>query len=342
MTKWYLFANLGSAEVRNGQVQKALALRSLLAERCAAAFRPIDVRKGPLSLLHILTGFSPQNVFCISLGQNGLRVFALIYALCCVLKGRQQRPVVVNFVVGGWLAQFAASRRWLLNFLQRVDTTFVETEGLAAELRALGVRTSVFPNFRMRLPGEAKSLSPDTIRLCFCSRIRRDKGPLLAIDLAERLNASGVSCSLDFYGVIETDISAEFSSRLRGQVIRYLGSYRSEAEAIDIMSRYDFSILPTSYPGECVPGAVIESFCAGTPAIVSDWRFMREIVDHRVTGIVARLEHFTDDAATELHAILRAGKYPEMSRACLGVADRLYSPAAATKILDDLPRLQQR
>jgi glycosyltransferase involved in cell wall biosynthesis len=341
MKKWYLFANFGTVEKRNGQIQKALALRTLLSQRFGADLVPVDLRARRLNLLEIAKGFRAAHTFCVSLGQNGIRAFAWVYLLCSKVYPRRWRPRIVYFVVGGWLPQFAASRPYLLRFLKELDTIFVEADGVAVELRKLGVQAQSFPNFRHRLFDRPKPAPGKPLRLCFCARIRHDKGPLLAIDMAEKLQSSGHPCILDFYGAIEPEIATEFQSRLRDGVISYRGSYESEDEAVAIMREYDFLLLPTSYHGECMPGALVEAFCAATPVIAADWRFMSEFVEHGTDGLVVALPQFAADAATEVVKVLREDKYAQLSRACLSRASHTYSEAAASSILDGLAHFQR-
>jgi glycosyltransferase involved in cell wall biosynthesis len=325
MPKWYMFANFGGADVRNGQVQKALALRTLFAKRLGADFTPVDLGTSRSNLRHVFANFRADNVYCVSLGRNGIRAFAFAYRLAARIAGRRRgRPKLYYFVVGGWLAQLAAQSPGLLRFLRQVDVTFVEAEGLAAELRRLGVNAQLFPNFRFRLFDAPKPLASGPVKLCFCARIRRDKGALLAAAMAQRMCAAGQATVLDFYGAIDGDFGAEFEACLRDDIVRYRGSYRTEDEAMEIMRAYDFLVLPTSYAGECMPGAVVEAFCVATPAVISDWRFNSEVVDDGRTGFVVGLKDFSTVAAERL-----------------AKARRAYSEAAALEALNAIPEFRR-
>lgn len=337
MPNCYLFSNFGDTDVRNGQIQKALALKKLLSARFCAAFYPVDVSRHVINLLKIFTRFHPEDLFCVSLGKNGIRVFALLYLLAASLMGKQRAPRLFYFVVGGWVSGLAKSSGLVRLFLRKADAVFVETNGLASELSVLHVNAVVFPNFRSKLYENPKSMRATTIRLCFCSRIREDKGVLLAIDLVHRLLEGGKRVILDFYGAIEPKFSDVFFGKLKEGVIQYKGSYHSEDEAIALMRQYDFIVLPTSYYGECMPGAVVEAFCAATPAITSDWRYMPEIVDHGRNGLVVGLTDFPRHAAEALTRVVDNGLYDEFSKESLLKARSFYSESAAHDVLNAIP-----
>lgn len=337
MRNCYLFSNFGDTDVRNGQVQKALALKKLLGSRFCAEFFPVDVSRRVANLLKIFTRFRPDSIFCVSLGKNGIRVFALLYLLAASLLGKRRAPQLFYFVVGGWVYELARSSSLVQLFLRKTDAVFVETKSLASELSMLNVNAVVFPNFRSRLYENPKSMGTATIRLCFCSRIREDKGVLLAIDLVHLLLGGGKRVVLDFYGAIEPEFSDVFFSKLKEGVIQYKGFYHSEDEAIALMRQYDFIVLPTSYYGECMPGAVVEAFCAATPAITSDWRYMREIVDHGQNGLVIGLADFPRHAAAALMRVVDDGLYDRFSQKSLLKARSFYSELAAHDVLNAIP-----
>lgn len=335
MNECYLFANFGADDVRNGQVQKALALKKLFSSRFGFNFHPIDVSHNRKNLWQIFTQYESGSSFCVSLGRNGIRIFALVYLLTACIRFTQRPPKLFYFVVGGWIAQLATSSKLLLYFLKKVNAIFVETNGLAAELCMLGLNAIVFPNFRSKLYQQPKSLTNSPIRLCFCARIREDKGVFLAVDLAEKMRERGKQVILDFYGSIDSSVNAKFLAKLHDGVIQYKGSYKSEEEAVDIMRGYDFLILPTSYPGECMPGAIVEAFCAATPVVTSNWLYMPEIVRHGRDGLVIDLAEFSHAAAEQLIGLLDSGSYASFSRESLTVAKQMYSEAAAQQILND-------
>ena len=61
-----------------------------------------------------------------------------------------------------------------------------------------------------------------------------------------------------------------------------------------LLNQYDLLLLPTRWKAEGVPGVLVEGKIAGLPAIVSDWKYNSEIVEHGVRGMV--LERLDGDA----------------------------------------------
>lgn len=336
MRSQYFFSNFGSRDVRNGQIQKALSLSKLFERIFGSGYVPVDVVRNKFSLRKVFTEFHKENVYLVSLGRNGIRLFAVFFLISAKVLFLRERPAVYYFVVGGWLGDLARKSLLIRIFLREAQVVLVETEGLARELRCLGLSAIVFPNFRSFQYEGSKRLSESTIRLCFCGRIREDKGVLVAMDLVDYMRSLGVEVLLDFFGVIDCEIEARFSSRLIPNVIQYKGTYSTENEAIQILRRYDFLVLPTSYYGECMPGVVVEAFCAGTPVICSDWRSMGEVVNDGRDGFVVGLHNFVSDAACILMKVKETNEYAKLSSESLNSARHKYSEDAALSILREV------
>jgi glycosyltransferase involved in cell wall biosynthesis len=327
------FSNFSYPSVRNGQVQKALFLRTELQKLLGNHLTTIDTGGHEARILRLLVAYRKSSAIIVSLGKKGIFVFALLTFLLQAITPAGRRPRLFYFVVGGWIADSARRSSAILRFLRNCEAVFVEVNPLAKELSAMGVRAIVFPNFRSTVVAHSKTAAGSPLKLCFCSRIRADKGALLAIDLVRALRASGIEAALDFHGPIDDDFAEEFNSAVGGDGIRYMGTYDSEREAVHILSKYDFMVLPTSYAGECMPGAVIESFCAATPVITSDWRFMMEIVDHERNGLVLPLGDFTESACKAIVRVMQEGLYETLSQQCLEDAHSRYSVGVAETLL---------
>jgi glycosyltransferase involved in cell wall biosynthesis len=336
------YANFGANESRNGQVQKALALRTLLHKRWHSQLRIIDVCSGVRQIWQLIRSFASDKMLCVSLGRNGIRAFAALYLIYRYVFPWNRGPRLYYFVVGGWLPQVARGSHLLRWLLLNMNSVFVETDELARQLRPMGIHAVVFPNFRSYQFQGAKDICDQGLSLCFCSRIRPDKGPLIALATLRELQSMGVSAILHFYGPIEPSFRRTFLDALAaaGPCAQYQGSYDDEFQAISIMRRYDFMMLPTSYPGECMPGAIVEAFSAATPVVTSRWLYMDEIVRDREDGFVVPLSDFVTIAAQELAAVIRKGNYLKYSASCLTAAQTKYSENAAAAILDEFSDFQ--
>ena len=45
-------------------------------------------------------------------------------------------------------------------------------------------------------------------------------------------------------------------------------------------------LFPSTYPGECYPGTIIDAYSSGVPVISSDWRYNSELVINNETGFL--------------------------------------------------------
>jgi len=328
MTSFYFFSNFGQLDSRNGQVQKALSISSLLQTVLNGRCQLIDVGHHWWYLLRLLHLASDCCVFG-SLGRNGIRAFAIAYVCARAVRFRRGRMRLYFFVVGGWIAELATRDPLIRSFLRSCSGVLVETQALANDLSSVGVRASVFPNFRILAEARPKAASENVLRLCFCSRIRADKGPIEAIALARELNARGWPTIIDFYGPCDAKFRQLFFDACQESFVTYRGTYSDLESATQIMRAYDFLVLPTSYAGECVPGAVVEAFFAGTPVIVSDWRFMKEVVHDGQNGLVIPLPGFAETACRRVVDLLQNREYEHYSARAVQDAGERFSYQAA-------------
>ena len=62
----------------------------------------------------------------------------------------------------------------------------------------------------------------------------------------------------------------------------------------EILSQYDIFIFPTEYPGECLPGALIDAYIAGLAVVASDWKYAREYIEDNKNGIIFKYQDYED------------------------------------------------
>ena len=157
--------------------------------------------------------------------------------------------------------------------LQRCDVIFCEVEENRNYFREYG-SCLLIPNSRVK--SQVRKNIVDTRvkrRIVFVSQVRKEKGVQLYINADPIL--SRLNITLDLYGPICDEVLLEGIDEC--SQIKYRGVL-DFGEVHDVLMGYDFVILLSSHIGEGYPGIVIESFNAGVPVLVNDWRFLGEML----------------------------------------------------------------
>lgn len=231
---------------------------------------------------------------------NLLYFFKPLYALSGIF-----RFDIVYPLIGGWLPVFLEKHPRFVRRLRKIKGIFPENDTLARTLETgFGMKNvHTMPNFRFaEYVPQVPSSNPEEFRLVFMSRIIKEKGLDIVFGLADYFSTAGTkeNCplSIDFYGEIAAKDRLYFEQELQ----RYgCVCYKGVLEPKDIcrtLSGYDALILPTRYPTEGVPGAIVDAYMAGLPVFVSDWIYARDIVCHGKTGFIVPIgEHETETYA---------------------------------------------
>ena len=61
------------------------------------------------------------------------------------------------------------------------------------------------------------------------------------------------------------------------------------------MAQYDVLLLPTKFYTEGFPGSVLDSYIAGIPVIVTEWKYSHEFVKDGQTGFIVPFENGLDE-----------------------------------------------
>lgn len=192
------------------------------------------------------------------------------------------RPLVVR-AFGGALdlaldAAPPARRRRLRDVLRSSALVLLQTEQLCRHFEGSG-NLRRLPTTR-RLADGPRSASQDCRRFLFLAQLRPEKGyedALRAIELCP------AGCTLDIYGpaLPGTDLA-----RLRSSArARYHGELAHDQVA-SVLASHDALVFPSHYPGEGLPGSVVEALQAGMPVIASRWRALPELVEHERNGLL--------------------------------------------------------
>lgn len=228
-----------------------------------------------ISLLH-----NCENIVLFP-AQNGIRIFAPFSAW--FKKGK-----VHYAVIGGWLPQLLQKEPYIKKYLNNFDTILVETNVLKRALESQGLlNVKRLVNFKRLVPIPEKDLRiHNPLRLCYFSRVTKEKGIEDAIDVVSTMIDRGYSCLFDIYGPVTPEYEKEFE-KLRKNLpngIRYCGKVAPE-KSIETLKEYDIQLFPTHYPTEGIPGSILDSYFAGVPVLAAKWNSFDDVIIEGKTGI---------------------------------------------------------
>lgn len=189
-------------------------------------------------------------------------------------------------VIGGWLYEMVKSDNRMISRLKKLNYTMVQTETLKNNLLSLGIKSELFHNYRVY--EKPLIFSKKNNRVVYYSRIREDKGILIAIDAIDSINKNRQEkIYFDIYGPIDDDFKEVFFSRISSsKYVKYYGILNDNNAIIEKLSAYYILLFPTYYEGEGFPGAILEAIIARLPVIASDWKYNKEIVDGNGCGFI--------------------------------------------------------
>ena len=139
-------------------------------------------------------------------------------------------------------------------------------------------------------------------KIIYISRLKKNKGILDIVRVANDLINEGYKIILDIYGQQELDGEDlnNFNNMLNAAV-KYFGPAKHE-EVSSIIAQHDLFVLPTAYYGEGTSGALIESMFAGTPALISSYSQAHLIIKDGVNGLIYKLGDNNDLAKKIIYA----------------------------------------
>ncbi len=266
----------------------------------------------------------------VLLAKNG-RTFLVPFLMFLNLFFHRQ---LYHDVIGGSMPSEVANHPFLIRCMSGFRETWVETASMKKALYLLGIkRVKVLPNFK-RLPiikeSEIGIRNKKTYIFVTFSRVLKEKGITDAIHAVTALNEKygAGTAILHVYGQIEREYVQEFQSLLQQYPfdVEYKG-IAHPGQSVSIL-RHGFMLLfPSVYPGEGIPGTIIDAFAAGLPVIATNWHFNAEMVDHGVTGYVYSWEHSNLLFEWMCYAIEHSTQVDDMRTACLKEAEK-YTPDA--------------
>lgn len=289
--------NFGQNTSVNGQVVKTKYVYAMLSD--LMVLETLDVSSWARIFKTLF--FVGRSNFYVLLGKKGIVLFCLL----SIFSFRVRQRTFHFILVGGWFPEYLAGSRlntFLFSRLKYRATFYCESAAMCQQLEKLGFSGKYFPNFRNLNSIPLKGRQGENLKLVFLSRVTKDKGVFDAIALAKKLALSR-PCTLDIYGPGEQQTISRLEMEIHDlDNIQYSGVINPE-KIQTILADYDFLIFPTRYPGECMPGVLVEAFSVGLPVLTTDWRFMQEYVDHDETGYVISTQNFVENAAGKLVAM---------------------------------------
>lgn len=242
--------------------------------------------------------------------------YAPILALVCRLFGR---PLVLR-VFGGGLddeySRLGQVRKWMFRLAaDRAELLLLQTRQLVAYFSVLlKCKTEWFPTSRPLLDGRSLDAHPrsSASRFVFMGRISEQKGIELILDCAPLL---GEGITIDLFGSLNERYSRSELDRRGGGRVRYQGELPISLVQ-QTLQKYDALVLPTHYPGEGYPGAIVEAYSCAVPVVTTKWRAIPEIVTeetgilidaHTPVALANAINKLNQD--TDLFARLRAGAF---------------------------------
>ena len=337
--------HFGSNENINGQMVKTKILTEELTKYFGSSeIALVDTfgwKKHPFGLFFncVKLVLGCRNILIMPAG-GGIRVLAPLFAVLCSVFRKK-----LHFsTIGGWLPSYLIENPWIIKFLKKMDTIYVETESIKKALRVKGIDNAVYmPNFKNISVIDTSDL-PETYSepypLCCFSRVKREKGILDAVNGISQVNTNAGRniFTLDIYGSIDDEFKEDFEKAVEenSSFIKYKG-VAEYSQTTDILKNYFSLLFPTYYSGEGFPGTLIDAFSSGLPVIATDWLYNSEIVTNGKTGIVYGIDG--DDRDKKLAAVLgKIAAEPKllinMKNDCLNEA-RKYDASVVMKTMTE-------
>ena len=207
-----------------------------------------------------------------------------------------QKPVVVRqgyshvdhkisetrkYSLGGWLAK-KYERRNLLKADAAIFSTKEILTSTLTRLPKLDALTAVVPNYvqpNLWSPGHHSEEFMGKAKIVFFGRFVKQK------NLATLIDAS-VGLPIELFLIGDGPLLKELRQRSRDKaVICTFPGRLAQKEIVAILRRSTAFVLPSHYEGH--PKALIEAMAFGIPVVAANSPGIRELVNHRVDGILA-------------------------------------------------------
>lgn len=285
-----------------------------------------------LNLINLV--MSCKNIIILP-AHNSLRIFAPLLAFVNSFYHRKLHYVVI----GGWLPEFVANRKWLKNALMKFAFIYVETSTMKNQLEAIGFTNIVLlPNCKNLDVIQSEELvytKQEPFKLCTFSRVMKEKGIEDAVNAVKAVNDKiGKNVyTLDIYGQVDkeqTDWFAKLQTEFPDYV-KYKGLVPFD-KTTEVLKDYFLLLFPTRFYTEGIPGTIIDAYAAGIPVVCSKWQSFADLVDDTVGyGYEFNSEEALENLLRKIY-LKDINRVLAMKEECL-IKSRQYTPDRVTEIL---------
>jgi len=330
----------GKAEgkVVGGAVSKAHVLKEWLEEHLKddVELKVIDTtwwKYRPWVLLSIIVEYlKAKCVIVLVFPKSGMRL-AQIFS---ILKLFKKDVFTIYVEVGAMLPLMIKKNPNLKTLLDVYDLVAVETRMSERVLRKiLGNKIVRLVNFRKfdidfidRCKKVRKAVNRgNDFRFVYFSRVVPEKGVELAIEGVKRVRelVDDVNITLDIYGPIPAYYRNRFLKLIEKEdYITYRGVIVADKEVYNVLCKYDVMLLPSKIKYEGIPGAIIDSYVAGVPVIVTNFPNVYDVVIHGKTGLIVNMEDIECLVNAMVKLIRDREKLEAMRENCYRVAIKFH------------------
>ncbi len=272
----------------NGQTVKTRDLYRLISSKCdnVSYFDTERFQYDKLSVLELLKKLAKCHTLVYLPAHGNLKyIFPVLFLLSLLFRFK-----ILYFIIGGWLPEYLSTKPMHRAMLRRIDGIYPESSILQQRLQAKYHFNNLtyFPNFRFTNYKPVNHHEQGKLKLVFMARIDIEKGIDTIFELGNYINTKYTQeqITINFYGQINPTDKDFF---IKGIDKFNFMSYKGVLQPDNIHSTlafYDALILPTRYPGEGLPGSVIDAYIAGIPVIVSNWKYAKELVTDGYCGCI--------------------------------------------------------
>lgn len=196
-------------------------------------------------------------------------------------------------IIGGFLPALLNKNKKYIKLLNKYKALFAQTNNLKKDLENLGLsNVHILTNLK-RLKklnkSDIKVNNERKLSICTFSRVTETKGIEDAIKGVKIANEKlgGDYFNLDIYGIIDKKFEQRFQEILdrNSHFVSYKGVVDYD-KTVDTLRNYFTLLFPTYYPGEGLPGNVIDAYYSGLPIIATDWLYNKDVIENNKNGLL--------------------------------------------------------
>lgn len=205
------------------------------------------------------------------------------------------KKTIYYFVIGGSLYKNISEKKWNVKTYKKIKKIYVEAEILKNNLESISINNvEVLNNFRKVKKYKNNYKKSDHFKFVYFGRVIKEKGIEEAIKLIKKLNSEKYDCTLDIYGQCSDDYLKIIEPMFTKNIV-YHGEIKPDCKTeYEILSKFDAFLFPTEYPGECLPGALIDSYIAGLAVLASNWKYAKEYIEDGKNGFIFEYKNYDD------------------------------------------------